>query len=358
MMDVTLIKGDGIGPEVVDAAVRCVQATGVKINWDEQLMGEDAIKKYDTPLPQKTLDSIRKNKVALKGPVTTPVGIGFRSVNVALRQKLDLYANVRPAKCYSGVARVCTGIDVVCVRENIEGLYAGIEFEKGSAETSDLIDFVKQKKNIVIRADSGISLKTHSVYGSTRIVGFAMEYAAKEGRKKVTAVHKANILKFSDGLFLDVARKTAAKYKAIDFEDKIVDNMAMQLVLKPEQYDVLVLPNLYGDIISDLCSGLVGGLGIAPSGNFGKNIAVFEPVHGSAPKYAGQNKVNPTSTILSAVMMLRHLGKVRAANRLEKAVTLVLEEKTHVTYDLLPKTPVGTKEMADAVITKLQHQNI
>ncbi|MBC7288398.1 MAG: isocitrate/isopropylmalate dehydrogenase family protein, partial [Armatimonadetes bacterium] len=318
-----------------------------------------AIEEYGTPLPQETLESIRRNKVAIKGPVTTPVGTGFRSVNVAIRQALDLYACVRPAKFYEGVRSRYRDVDLVVVRENTEDLYAGIEFALDRPETAELIDFVAAKAGARIRDDSGISIKPISVYASERIVRFAFEYAIANKRRKVTAVHKANIMKFSDGLFLECARRVAEQYadSGIEFEDRIVDNMAMQLVQKPELYDVLVLPNLYGDIISDLASGLVGGLGVAPGANIGDDCAVFEPTHGSAPKYAGQNKVNPTATILSAVMMLRHIGEREAADRLERAVAKVIREGKYVTYDLKPTpddpTAVGTSEMADAIIAAL-----
>ena len=343
-MRITLIPGDGIGPEVVWAARRCVEATGVKIEWDVQ-----RIKGKITP---SVINSIKKNKVALKGPITTPIGKGFRSLNVALRQTLDLYANLRPAKYYTGVRSAFTNIDLIVIRENTEGLYAGIEYEKGKADTKRLISFVKKTKGKQILPDSGISLKPNSVRASRRIVEFAFDYAKKNKRKKVTAVHKANIMKFSDGVFMKTAEQVARKYK-IAFESKLVDNMAMQLVQKPEQYDVLVLPNLYGDIISDLCAGLVGGLGVAPSGNIGKKYAVFEPVHGSAPKYAGKNKVNPTAAILSGVLLLRHIGKNKEADRLEKAVVKVLKERKKVTYDFGVKNPVGTKQMAEEIIKNI-----
>ena len=351
---ITLIRGDGTGPEVTDAAVACLEATGVTFSWDIQEIGEAALKNQGTPVPDVTLKSIAKNKVALKGPVTTPVGTGFRSANVALRQMLDLYANVRPARLLPGVESPYKNVDLVIVRENTEDLYAGIEFEKGAASTKKLIEFVEKSINKKIRPDSGISLKVNSVFASERIVDFAFKYALEHKRKRVTAVHKANIMKFSDGLFLDAARRVAARYPKMPFEDRIVDNMCMQLVQKPDQYDVLVLPNLYGDIVSDLCAGLVGGLGLAPSGNIGAKGAVFEPVHGSAPKYAGKNKVNPTATILAGVMMLHHLEEHRAADALERAVIAVLKEGKAVTYDLKPKHPVGTKEMAQAIIGKIR----
>jgi len=333
-----LIPGDGIGPEVTDAAVRCINAVA-KIEWERVIAGEQAIKKYGTPLPESVIDSIKKNKIALKGPITTPVGKGFRSVNVALRKELDLFANVRPAKIYPGVKTRFKDIDLVVVRENLEDLYIGIEYEKGKFPN--------------VGKDAAVSLKVISEKNSKQIVNFAFKYALGHKRKKVTAVHKANILKLTDGLFLEVARKVAKKYPKIEFEDKIVDNMCMQLVQKPEIYDILVCPNLYGDIISDLCSGLVGGLGVAPSANIGKKYAVFEPVHGSAPKYAGKNKANPTAMILSGILMLRYMGKGKEADKLEKALRQVLKEGKSVTYDLASKKPVGTKQMADAIIKKL-----
>ncbi len=357
MHRVTLIPGDGTGPEVSEAMRRCIEATGVNISWDMQLAGEEAIPKHGTPIPEQTLESIKRNNIAIKGPITTPVGTGFRSVNVAIRKALDLYANLRPCKIYHGVRTPYKNVDIVVVRENTEDLYAGVEFQYGQPETKEFIEFVNKRSKEKIRTDSGISVKAISVFGSERIVKFAFEYARKNNRKKVTAVHKANIMKYSDGLFLDVARKIAKDYPEIQFEEMIVDNMCMQLVQKPELYDVLVLPNLYGDIISDLCAGLVGGLGVTPSGNFGDHAVVFEAIHGSAPKYKGMNKVDPTAMILSGVMMLRHLKEDEAANRLEKAVADVIREGKYVTYDLKPyrddPTAVGTREMAEAIIKKL-----
>jgi isocitrate dehydrogenase (NAD+) len=353
---VTLIRGDGVGPEVIDAAVRCIEATGVDIEWEEVEAGERAISKYGTPLPEETLRSIERNRVALKGPITTPVGTGFRSVNVAIRQKLDLFACVRPCKLYPGVRTRYTNVDLVVIRETTEDVYAGIEFQEGSPEVKRLIEFLRGQ-GAEVREDSGISIKPISRFASERIIRFAFEYARKNGRRKVTVVHKANIMKFSDGLFLEVAKRVAQEYPDISFEDRIVDNMCMQLVQKPELYDVIVTTNLYGDIISDLCAGLVGGLGMAPSCNLGEKAAVFEPTHGSAPKYAGMNKVNPTATILSGVMMLRYLGEKEAADRLEAAVAKTIAEGKYVTYDLKPNpddpTAVGTREMADAIIRAL-----
>lgn len=354
MRTITLIPGDGVGPEVAEATKKCIDATGVSIRWEKVGVGAGVIEKYGTPLPDKVLDSIRKNRVALKGPVTTPVGSGFRSVNVALRKMLDLYACVRPCKWYRGVRSKYTDIDLVVVRENTEDLYAGVEFAEGSPETEEFIEFVKQKKKVELRRDAGISLKPNSRFASERIVRFAFRYAQKNGRKKVTAVHKANIIKYSDGIFLESARKVAQEFPSLEFEDRIVDNMCMQLVQRPELYDVIVTPNLYGDIISDLCAGLVGGLGVAPGANIGDEIAVFEATHGSAPKYAGLNKVNPTGMILSGVMMLHHIGESEAAKKLEGAVAKVIAEGKHVTYDLKADrdepSAVGTKEMAEAIV--------
>lgn len=352
---ITLIPGDGIGPEVVEAARKCVEATGVKINWEVQEAGSDVMEKYGTPLPDQVLKSIKKNKIALKGPITTPIGHGFRSVNVAIRQKLDLYACLRPCKSFKGVRSKYENIDLVVVRENTEDLYAGIEFEINKPETKELIKFVEKSVNKKIRKDSGISLKPDSVFGTKRIVKFAFEYALKHNRKKVTSITKANILKHSDGLFMHHSREVAKEYQGkIEYEDRLIDNMCMQLVQKPEIYDVLVLPNLYGDIISDLCAGLVGGLGVAPGANIGDEIAVFEAIHGSAPKYKGQNKVNPTAMILSAVLMLDWIGEKEASKKLENAVANVIAEGNSVTYDMKPHrddpTAVGTSEMADAII--------
>jgi isocitrate dehydrogenase (NAD+) len=356
---VTLIPGDGTGPEIAEATRRVLEATGVKFDWDVQHAGVDVMDEFGTPLPDQVLDSIRANKVAIKGPITTPVGTGFRSVNVALRKELDLYMCLRPCKSYPGVRSRYEEIDLVIVRENHEDLYAGIEFEQGSPEARKLIDFMSELGARRIREDSGISIKPISITGTRRIVKAAFDYAVREGRKKVTAVHKANIMKFSDGLFLATAREVAEEYKdsGVEFEDRIVDNMCMQLVQKPELYDVLVLPNLYGDIVSDLGAGLIGGLGVAPGGNIGDDAAVFEPTHGSAPKYAGQNKVNPMAMMLSGVLMLKHLGESDAAARLERAIADVIIEGKHVTYDMKPNrddpTAVGTSGVADGIIEKL-----
>lgn len=354
---VTFIPGDGVGPELSEATRRVLEATGVEFDWDVQHAGADVVEEFGTPLPLQLLDSIRTNKVALKGPITTPVGTGFRSVNVELRKQLDLFACLRPCKTYPGVRSRYSDVDLVIMRENHEDLYAGIEFEVGSDEALGLIDYIKGVSGREIRQDSGISIKPISVYGTTRIVKAAFEYARANDRKKVTAVHKSNIMKFSDGLFLKTAREVAGQYPEIEFNDRIVDNMCMQLVAYPGDYDVLVLPNLYGDIVSDLCAGLVGGLGVAPGANLGEEIALFEPTHGSAPKYAGMNKMNPMALMLSAVLMLRHLGETEAADRMEKAIAAVISEGTHVTRDMLQSRAdpraVGTSQVADAVIAHL-----
>jgi isocitrate dehydrogenase (NAD+) len=357
---VTLIPGDGTGPEIAEATRRVLEATGVSFDWDVQHAGTDVMEEYGTPLPEHVLESIRANSVAIKGPITTPIGTGFRSVNVALRKELDLYMCLRPCKSYAGVRSRYENIDLVVVRENHEDLYAGIEFEQGSPEAKQLIGFIEGLGERKIRPDSGISIKPISITGTKRIVRAAFDYAIKHGRKKVTAVHKANIMKFSDGLFLKTAQEVAAEEYAdsgIEFEDRIVDNMCMQLVQKPELYDVLVLPNLYGDIVSDLGAGLIGGLGVAPGGNIGDEAAVFEPTHGSAPKYAGQNKVNPMAMMLSGVLMLQHLEEDDAAERLETAIARVIDEGKYVTYDMKPHrddpTAVGTSEVADGIIEKL-----
>jgi isocitrate dehydrogenase (NAD+) len=355
---VTFIPGDGIGPEIADATRRVLEATGVVFEWDVRQAGADVMDEYGgNPLPNSVLDSIKENGVAIKGPITTPVGTGFRSVNVALRKTLDLYGQVRPCKSYPGVRSRYEDVDLIVVRENTEDLYAGIELEEGSQEAIELLDWLESRGQAPIRADSGLSLKPISVGGTRRIVEFAFDYARRNGRRKVTAVHKANIMKFTDGLFLRVAREVAEENSDIQFEDRIVDNLSMQLVQRPEEYDVLVCPNLYGDIVSDLCAGLIGGLGLAPGGNFGTHAAVFEPTHGSAPKYAGQNRVNPMAMMLSGVMMLRHLEEREAADRLEGAVASVIAEGRHVTYDMKPTrddpTAVGTSEVADAIIDRM-----
>jgi isocitrate dehydrogenase (NAD+) len=353
----TLIPGDGTGPEITEATRRVVEASGVDVTWDVQTAGTDVVETEGTPLPERVLESIRQHRVAIKGPITTPVGTGFRSVNVAMRKKLDLYACLRPCKSYVGVRSMYSDIDLVVVRENTEDLYAGIEFERGAEDTRKLTEMI-ESFGMSIRPGSGISIKPISEEGTRRIVAFAFEYAIKHGRRLVTAVHKANIMKFSDGLFLEVAREVAAANSDIEFEDRIVDNMCMQIVQTPQNYDVLVLPNLYGDIMSDLCAALVGGLGVAPGANIGEELALFEAVHGSAPKYAGMNRVNPTAMILSGVMMLRHLNETEAAQRLEGAVASVLAAGTEVTYDLRPgrstEGAAGTREMAAAIIRAME----
>jgi isocitrate dehydrogenase (NAD+) len=354
---VTLIPGDGVGPELTEATRRVLEATGVEFDWDVQDAGADVVDTFGTPLPEHVLESIRANTVAIKGPITTPVGTGFRSVNVALRKELELYCCLRPCKWYPGVRSRYEYVDVVICRENMEDLYAGIEFEEGQSETKELIEFLSKLSGRTIREDSGISIKPISVGGTQRITRFAFDYARRYGRKKVTAVHKANIMKFSDGLFLATAREVAQEFPDVEFEDRIVDNLCMQLVQRPEEYDVLVLPNLYGDIVSDLCAGLIGGLGVAPGANIGDDAAVFEATHGSAPKYKGQNKVNPMAMMFSGVLMLRHLAEGEAADRLERALAAVIAEGRSVTYDMKPArddpTAVGTSQVADAVIEKL-----
>ena len=355
---VTFIPGDGVGPEIAEATKRVLEATGVKFDWEIGEAGAGVIEKYGTPLPDQVLESIRKNKVAIKGPVTTPIGTGFRSVNVALRKALDLYACVRPCKTYAGAPTPFKDVDIVIVRENTEDLYAGVEFEKGTEETADLIAYINGKKGNVIKQDSGISIKMITESGTRRIVKYAFEYARKYGRKKVTITQKANIMKYSDGLFLAVAREVAKGYPDIEMNEALIDNLCMQLVRRPQEYDIIVAPNLYGDIISDLCAGLVGGLGLAPGANIGLDTALFEPTHGSAPKYTGQNKVNPMAMMLSGVLMLRHLGETNAADRLEKALADVIAEGKAVTYDMKPTrddpSAVGTSQVADAVIRKLR----
>jgi len=356
--DITFIPGDGIGPEVAQAARRCLEATGVEFHWDTVDAGATALEKEGELLPPRLLESIRKNRVALKGPTTTPVGTGFRSANVALRKELDLYACLRPCRSYAGIPARYDDVDIVVVRENSQDLYIGVEFEQGKEETKELLSLVSRSDGQKLPDDSGISLKVISEAASRRIVTFAFEYARANGRKKVTAVHKANILKYSDGLFLHTARDVAKAYPDIEFEDRMVDNLCAQVVQRPQQFDVLVLPNLYGDIVSDLCAGLVGGLGVAPGANIGDDIAILEAVHGSAPKYTGMNKADPIAMILSGVMMLRHIGEKAAADRLEKAAIETVAEGKSVTYDLRPgrdaATAVGTSQMADAIIARLK----
>jgi len=376
--NITLIPGDGTGPEITEATRRVIEATGVKIDWEVKDAGVDVMDSYGTPLPEEVLESIRKNKVALKGPITTPIGTGFRSVNVALRKELDLYACVRPCKYYPGIRSKYQDVDLVVVRENTEDLYAGVEWDLGTPESRKIIEMSGGK----IREDSAISIKPISITGTRRIVKLAFDHAIANGRKSVTAVCKANIMKFTDGLFYRVAREVAAAYGAefesgagrpdapdatlaseagkgagIVYNERLVDNMCMQLVQKPELYDVIVMPNLYGDILSDLCAGLVGGLGVAPGANIGDGAALFEPTHGSAPKYKGQNKVNPIAMILSGMLMLRYLNENEAAARLEKAVAKIIAEGRDVTYDMKPDrndpTAVGTSQVADAIIREM-----
>ena len=362
--EVTLITGDGVGPDLAAAAQKCIDATGVKINWDIQEAGVDVMARMGTPLPDSVLASVRRTRCALKAPITTPVGTGFRSINVHLRQELGLFACIRPCKYYPGVRTLYdkANIDLVIFRENTEDLYAGIEFEKGAGKTAGLIAHINAlaegKKISTGGEETGITIKPISVTGTENIVRAAFDYARENKRKKVTSVHKANIMKHTDGLFLEVSRNVAQQYPDIEFEDRIVDNMCMQLVQKPELYDVLVMPNLYGDILSDLCAGLVGGLGVAPGANIGPEGAVFEATHGSAPKYKGQNKVNPVAVILSGMLMLRHLKEFDAADRLERAVAAVIAEGRSVTYDMKADrndpTAVGTREMTEAICEKIR----
>jgi isocitrate dehydrogenase (NAD+) len=355
---VTMIPGDGVGPELSEATMRVLDATGVGFEWDIRQAGENVMEEFGSPLPEHVLESIRRNKVAIKGPITTPVGKGFRSVNVALRKELDLYALYRPCKSYVGVRSRYSDIDILMVRENTEDIYIGIEFQQGAEETKKMIAAISEASGKAIRPDSGLSIKPISIFGTRRVVKSAFQYARANGRRQITAVHKANIMKFTDGLFLQVAQEVARDYPDIEFQDRIVDNMCMQLVQVPEKYDMLVLPNLYGDIVSDLGAGLVGGLGLAPGANMGDEIAVFEATHGSAPKYAGLNKMNPMAMLLSGVMMLRHLKEPEAAQRLEDSIASVIAEGKNVTYDMKPDrsdpTAVGTSQVADAVIEKLQ----
>jgi len=355
---VTLIPGDGTGPELTEATRRVLEATGVAFDWDVRQAGVDVMEKAGTPLPEDTLESVKANGVALKGPITTPIGTGFRSVNVALRHELELYACLRPCKSYPGVRSRYEDVDIVVVRENTEDLYAGIEYEAGSDDATRVIDSLNALQAKQIAAASGISVKPISAAASERIIRFAFEYASANGRREVAGVTKANIMKFTDGLFLSVFRQVAADYPDVQSREVLVDALTMQLVQRPEEFDVLVLPNLYGDIISDLTAGLVGGLGVAPGANIGEHAAVFEATHGSAPKYKGQNKVNPMALLLSGVMMLRHLGEREAADRVESATAAVIEEGKSVTYDMKPSrddpTAVGTSDVADAIIEKME----
>jgi isocitrate dehydrogenase (NAD+) len=360
MRKVTLIPGDGVGPELSDAMRRCVDATGAGIEWEVMDAGEGVMKKEGTPLPEAVLNSIRKNRIAIKGPITTPIGTGFRSVNVALRKELNLYACLRPCRLYTGIKSAFKSIDLVIIRENSEDLYSGIEFFEGTPECKSVIKSIEDLSKKKINPDSAISIKPISISASKAIFKYAFEYALSHGRKKVTAVHKANIMKATDGLFLKAGQEVAQEYAGrVEFNDRIVDNMCMQLVQRPNDYDMLVLPNLYGDILSDLCAGLIGGLGVAPGANIGHDIAVFEATHGSAPKYAGQNKMNPTALILSAVLMLKHMNEPKKADLLDQAVSEILAENKDVTYDLKAAgkndpTAVGTREMGDAIVARIK----
>ncbi len=355
MRKVTLIKGDGIGPEVIESAVRSVEALGLGIEWEEMPAGEKAIKEFGDPLPQETIEAIKRNKVCLKGPLTTPIGKGYRSVNVSLRQNLGLFANIRPAKLFDGVPSPYSGrkIDFIVIRENTEDLYVGIELKPGSKEAKALLEALPTSERRKILQDSAISLKPISYSASKRIAEFAFHYAEQNKRRKVSVVTKANIMKETDGIFLDAARSVASNHE-LEFEELLVDNAAMQLVKKPESYDVLLCPNLYGDILSDLCAGIVGGLGLVPSANIGEGFAVFEPVHGSAPKHAGKNEANPFASILSAAMMLRYLGELEASEKLEKAVREVIFEGKKLTYDIAKGKPSKTTEVTEEVIKKLR----
>jgi isocitrate dehydrogenase (NAD+) len=348
---VSLLPGDGVGPEICEASVRVLEATGVGFEWDVQPAGEGAMKEYGTPLPERTLESIRRTRVALKGPIGTPIGTGFRSVNVALRQELDLYALVRPVKAYQGARNLRDDLDFVIVRENTEDIYAGIEFEEGTEDCRFLIEDISRRSGKKIRPDSGLSIKPISISGTERVVRYAFEYAQRMGRRLVTAVHKANIMKHTDGLFLATARKVAEKYPDIEFNDRIVDNMCMQLVLRPYEYDILCCPNLYGDIISDLGAGMIGGLGLAPGANIGVNGAIFEAVHGTAPDIAGKGIANPGALVLAACMLLEHIGDVDRAKRIRRALEGTIRDGTTVTRDLGGQA--STEQFTDAVIAKL-----
>ncbi len=357
---VTFIPGDGTGPEISEAVRRVLEGTGVEFEWDWQDAGADVYEKEGTPLPDRVLESIKERGLAIKGPITTPVGSGFRSINVALRKALDLYSCQRPCKAYEGVRTRFPETDVVIIRENHEDLYAGVEYELGDENTDKLRAFIEETEGTKLREDIGVTIKAISVTGTKRIVRSAFDYAKANDRHKVTAVHKANIMKHSDGLFLKVAREVAEEEygdSGIEFEDRIVDNLCNQLVSRPEEYDVLVLPNLYGDIVSDLAAGMIGGLGMAPGANVGDEVAVFEATHGSAPKYKGQNKINPMALMLSGVMLLKHIEEREAADKLENAIADIIREGKSVTYDMKPSrddpTAVGTSDVADAIIEKM-----
>ena len=346
-----------MGPEVALAARRSIDATGVEIDWDVQDAGADVAAREGTPLPPRVLASVRETGVALKGPLETPLGAGYRSANVALRVELDLFACVRPCRRYPGIPSPYEDVDVVVIRENTEGSYTGIEFEQGTPATAEMIAFIERSTGSTVREDSGLSIKAISEGASERIVRFAFDYARDHGRRTLTAGHKANIMKFSDGVFLETARRVAAERPEIEFRDRIIDNLTMQLVQRPEDFDVLVLPNLYGDILSDVCAGLVGGLGVAPGANVGDRCAVFEATHGSAPSYRGTNRANPMALMLCGAMLLRHLGEADAGDRLEAAVAGVIAEGRTLTQDLKPTrddpTAAGTSDVADAVIERL-----
>ena len=354
---VTLIPGDGIGPEVAAATQRVLDATGITFDWEEREIGLAALETHGDVLPEETLASIRKNKVGLKGPTTTPIGKGFRSVNVGLRQALGLYANLRPAKTIEGVQAAFRDIDLVVVRENMEGMYSGIEFDAGQSDTAEVIAKMNSLNPKQVPAEAAISIKVITPEATRNIARFAFEYARANKRRKVTIVHKANIMKFTEGLFLKIVQEVASEYPDIESEDRIVDNMCMQLMQKPEQYDVLVMENLFGDIVSDLVAGMVGGLGVAPAGNIGPDSAVFEPIHGSAPSHAGKNEANPVAMILSGALMLRHLGEIEAAERVEQAVYGVIGAGERVTYDLRadrdPSRAATTTGMTDAIIERM-----
>lgn len=355
---VTLIPGDGVGPEVTRATVKVLEATGVKFNWEPVEAGEGVMERYGTPLPEQVLESISRTRLALKGPLTTPVGYGFRSINVTLRKHFDLYSCLRPCKTFPGAPSRYQDVDLIIVRENTEDLYIGLEFEQGTPEMDRLRALVAESLGEELEGEWGVSLKAISKPGCRRIVRFAFDYARANRRRKVTAVHKANILKYTDGMFLSIAREVAGEYADVEFEDIIIDNLCMQLVRNPDRFDVLVLPNLYGDIISDLGAGLIGGLGLAPGANIGEGAAIFEPTHGSAPRYAGQDRMNPMAMILSGAMLLRHLGETEAAGRMEQAVSQVIQEGKTLTYDLAREAPpASTSQVAEAVIETMRRSH-
>jgi isocitrate dehydrogenase (NAD+) len=357
MTKVTLIPGDGIGPELIEATVRVLMAAGIRVEWEEVGVGLGAFEKYGTPLPQEALDSISRTGIVLKGPLTTPIGGGFKSLTVTLRKQFDMFACVRPVQTFQGVPRTFSGVNLVVIRENLEDLYAGIEFAPGSDALNELRGIVQKHQLGTVPGDAAVALKVISASESQRIARFAFEYARAHGRRKVTVVHKGNNLKLTDGLFLETARTISSSYPDIVLDDYIIDNMCMQLVRNPEIFDVILAPNLYGDILSDLCAGLIGGLGVTASANVGSRVAMFEATHGSAPRYAGQNKVNPVACILAGCMLMDHLGQRTDADRVRSALTKVIQEGKNVTYDLKPTrgdpTAVGTREMAEAIISKM-----